>query len=497
MTSLGGRRRFWMLVCAALVALIAIPNFLAPLRPYDAGIASSSATFTLHGLLPYRDFWLLYGPLSGFILAVPTALAGPSVELNRLVGTGLMCVQAGVVFGIASAWVPTRPAMAIAIASVVMYPALLGLEVSSWMVALTLAFVGIWIAISNGRGGALVGVMVGFALLARLDLGAYGLLAALAFPDRRSTIAGFSMVAVPFALFILATTSVASLIEQLIWYPIVGPRQFRGLPGPDAVIAQPAAVLLSLPLVVLPRGAIVVAAAWLVLQQKLGTSVRDRRSIVSILAFATLCQLQTLGRADIEHYAQASTPALLLLAVPYREVRAGLPRFTVFAALVAMCLVVGLLSLKYVATERLSSEDQSVLIASAWIQAATDPEDPLFVGLTSNRYTVNNPLLIYYLAGRRSGVHDAMYNPGVTNTDWAQRRMVDDLERTQTEYLVLDRAHADLHEPFNESRIPGSTLLDTYIEANYQTVCDLVTLVILRRVGAGPAPTPACPQPIG
>ena len=59
--------------------------------------------------------------------------------------------------------------------------------------------------------------------------------------------------------------------------------------------------------------------------------------------------------------------------------------------------------------------------------------------------------------------------------------MVGDLERTAAPYLVLDRPSAGMYEPSNDSRIPGSTLLDEYIAAHYHTVCDLGGLIIQAR----------------
>jgi len=62
---------------------------------------------------------------------------------------------------------------------------------------------------------------------------------------------GFAVIAVPTAAILLATTSITDLYEQVIWYPIVGPRQFRGLPSQE--IISPAAFELFVIVVVLLR----------------------------------------------------------------------------------------------------------------------------------------------------------------------------------------------------------------------------------------------------
>jgi hypothetical protein len=100
-----------------------------------------------------------------------------------------------------------------------------------------------------------------------------------------------------------------------------------------------------------------------------------------------------------------------------------------------------------------ASYQASIARAVAFIRLNTAPTDPVFVGLTSNRYTLVNPLLVYYLADRTSGVRDTMYNPGITNREATQVQMIADLDRSNTRYLVLDRVFASACEPVN----PGST----------------------------------------
>jgi hypothetical protein len=122
--------------------------------------------------------------------------------------------------------------------------------------------------------------------------------------------------------------------------------------------------------------------------------------------------------------------------------------------------------------------DRSLVAAAEWLEAATTRDERVYVGLTSHQYTVRNPLIVYYLADRRPAVRDTMFNPGVTNSDWGQGRMVADLLVSTPPYLVLDRATAMIREDSNASRIPGSTRLDQYIASSYHQICDLDYVVI-------------------
>ena len=478
------------LLTVTLTAVMISFNATVPLSTYDGGISASAATFTLHGLLPYRDYWLLYGPLSGFLLAIPTALLGPSIELTRGFGFVLFCCEAVVAYRLARVWAARVPAIALSVSAVVMTPAMTSLDLSAWPIAMTFALAALYVSIGTGRSGIVIGLLVGFAFLSRLDVGAYALLSVLVVRDRRAVLLGFALIAIPFVAFALATTAPSSLFEQLIWFPLVGTRQFRSLPGPEVMFGQPTAALLSLPLLLLPRIAIAVGAIRLALIAAQGR--RDPRftGSLALVVFAASCQLQTLGRADVEHFSQAATPGLLLFALWFSTARPNLVRFSALTAITAAAMVVGLIG------HRLHPDalgyDRTLIATSDWVRAATNPEDRIFVGLTSHRYTVRNPLIVYYLADRAPGVHDTMFNPGVTNTDWGQTRMVGDLERTAAPYLVLDRPSAGASEPCNDSRIPGSTMLDDYITAHYHTVCDLGSLVIQARNDLL-RPAPPCP----
>jgi hypothetical protein len=105
---------------------------------------------------------------------------------------------------------------------------------------------------------------------------------------------------------------------------------------------------------------------------------------------------------------------------------------------------------------------------------------------------VTNPLVVYYLADRKPAVHDTMFNPGVTNTDWGQTRMIADLERSNPPYIVLEQLAGGLGEPTNDSRLPGSALLDDYLGARYLRICDVANLVIEARAGSSRV-APPCP----
>jgi len=457
---------------------------------YDGGIAASAGTFLLHGLIPYRDFWLLYGPLGGMFVAVPSAAIGPSDQLLRVLGLSTFLSQAVAGYLIARIWVARPVAVLTSAAAVSMAPAVMGLELSAWPLAMAFALFAIYVAIGTTRDARIVGLLVAMAFLSRLDVGAYALIATLLVRDRRKVLFGFGILVLPVGFVAVLATGVPSLLEQLVWYPIVGQRQFRGLPGPDAQVGSAGAIV-AIPLIWIPRVLIALTAARILFARTRGVRIPTAGAIVSLAVFAAFCQLQTTARSDLEHLAEAATPALLLLPswVPRRRLRPV--EFLAVASVIAACLVVGLLGVARIWEPR-SSIDQQVIATSAWVRDATAADEPLFVGLTSHKYTVANPLLVYYLADRKPAVRDTMFNPGLTNTDAVQERMVHDLVLSAAPFLVLDRSMAARSEDSNDSRTPGSTVLDDFIRSAYHPICDTGDLVIQAKNNLN-RPIPPCP----
>ena len=281
-------------IAVAIIAGVAmLPNLLEPLYVYDGGLAASAGTFILHGELPYRDFWWLYGPASGVLVAIPTAILGPSLLLPRLLGLIVLMSQAGIGYALLRTRVAHVPAAIVAIAAVTPEAVLMHVDISAWSVSTALALGAIFVRTGTSGRPVWTGVLLGAAFLARLDVGGYGLLAVLLLPGRRGDIAGFALVSVPFLAFAALSTPLSDLYEQLIWFPIFGTREFRTVPVSD--LSNRIVLLLTLPVIVIPKAAIAAAVSRLL-------AVRNPPPQFLVLtAFATLCQLQTFARADDAH----------------------------------------------------------------------------------------------------------------------------------------------------------------------------------------------------
>lgn len=458
----------------ASTVLATLGMWAFPVAAYDAGIAPSSATFILHGAIPYRDFWSLYGPLSGYAIAIPTLVLGPSLLLLRVLGMVGVVVQALLGLELLGGRVPPILGLTIALGAAVIPLLVPGPDPTAWSVAMILA-TGALVAATRARttrGELLAGVLAGVALLARLDVGGYVLLACLVMTRSRWTLVGFVPVAAPFVLGALALVPIPALYEQLIWYPIAGPRLFRPYSIPLDLGSAPGVIGLVENLAV--RGALVAAVVARILGR-----LTDRKT-TALLVFAVLCQLQTLGRGDLYHVAQASGPAILLVGVATSRAAAWLQRTASYLVLVGtgVAAAIGLAQLSAPPSAYLGA----VSDAAAYVARETGRGEPIFVGLTDNRFTFNNPLIAYYLADRPAGTRYTMYNPGVTNTEPTQAVMVAELEASRTRYLILDRENAGTHDE-GLGAVPGSTTLDSYIATHFAVARDFGPIVVMVRSG--------------
>lgn len=464
-------------VVAALgAAALAAKGLLLPVDMYDAGISASAGTFILHGLVPYRDFWMLYGPLTGYLAALVELLLPRSVTVVQLAGLVLVGLQAAAGYVLLRCLrVAAMAALMVAIVSAAASTSLVGLEISEWQCAVIAAMLALAVAssASTPRARLVAGAIVGVSLLFRQDVGLYAVVPVVLLTRSTRPLIGLAIVVVPVVLILLATAPAGALYEQLVWYPIVGPRVYRDLPGPLSTASGPVATALMILFVWGCRASIAGSAIRAI-------ATRDQGK-ASLVVFALLCQLQTAGRGDFYHLAQAAGPAFLCLGTLFPAQTATKRWATAaFGGIVAVLTLVAAFAVPFTFPD-VATYNASVSQAAAYVRQRTSPQQPIFVGLTTNRYTWVNPLMVYYLADRPPGVRDTMYNPGITNRDDTQREMISDLDSSNTQYLVLDRTFASTCEAFNASCELGSSRLDEFIGAEFRPAADFGDIVVMVR----------------
>ena len=463
------------LATAIVVALVAAAGLRAALSQtslYDGGITASAGTFILHGALPYRDYWLLYGPLTGYVAALLTAVFGTDLTVLRLAGLLVVVATALVGYGLIGDRVPVVPRVALAAIAGLVPVYHVGPDLAPWGLAIALALGAILATTRKGtRWLFAAGVLVGLAALARPDLGTYALVAVVVATRSWRPVLGAGVVVAPVALAFVLAVPVELLVEQLVWYPIVGPRTFRGVPPPGVIaFLEPGRavdwLLYWSPLVLI----------GLAIYRRLRTGSIPPADL-AILVLAILCRLQTLGRADTAHDAQAAVPAILLAAYALSGTGSRVGRY---AIAVGAAVLVALAALPLVwLIQPQDPYDRALEAAVALVRERTSPDEPIFAGEVRNGHAFLNPLLAYYLADRPPGVRDTMYNPGVTTTDRTQERMVDDLGRNRVRYLVLDARYADCYETSNLTRDVGADRLDRALGQDYRVVADYGAVVIM------------------
>lgn len=469
--------------------LAATPHLLASISAYDGGLAGGAGTQLLHGSLPYRDFWWLYGPGAPVVAALFTMALGPSLLLLRILGLALVAVQAGCAYGFLTRRAPHIWAGLIAIGATVLSTYFIGLDLSAWSLALTLALAGLVARDDTRRGSAIAGLLIGAAFATRFDVGAYAFIAGLLLPNRRPFAVGMLAIAVPTVTLALAWAGPVSLYEQIMWFPVIGTREFRALPIPE--VDNGARFMAFAAVIIGPKLAIAAGAARVLRGGADG--------LVAALVFAALCQLQTLGRADFIHQAQAALPAYIVLGLtagPTLQRRIGsvtwrtrLHRLSVFGSvsiLVATGFVFAGWSVINVERGPMPADERALVSSVRTLLASTVGSEPVYVGLTSHRFTLANDVIVYYLADRRSGVQQMMFNPGVTNTDRVQQQMIDDLVASGTAVILLDGLNEGMVEQSNRSAVPGSERLDEFIARTFVVACEFGPFRVMARPDRAP-----------
>jgi hypothetical protein len=126
-------------------------------------------------------------------------------------------------------------------------------------------------------------------------------------------------------------------------------------------------------------------------------------------------------------------------------------------------------------------QDSQELQALRYVRERTSSSTPIFVGVANHSKVFWNDLRMYWLAERPIGVKMFQLETKVATEAPVQQSIIDDLERNQVMWIVLDNA-LDGDDVWLETAYEGSRLLDDYIAGHFVEEARFGHYVIFRRI---------------
>lgn len=503
---------WWIIVVIALVAyLLPLRALLhAPGAAMEEGFMLVFPDRVLHGAIPNKDFLYLYGPGSLWALAAVYKVFGTSLVVERLAGlTQLVGLAVGA--GMLTRWWGRSVAIAAVVLNVMFVMPSLQLIAIPWTGGVALAL-GALVALlqarhdADGRWALIGGVLVGFAMLFRIDIALALALAGtaalwgLARPIIKRAVIGTGIGLAPYLVH-LATAGPGTVWRGMLIDPMIHLRAARHLPVPPdpgrlvGVARVIAAVDRSWPLPRLtPAQQLFV---WFVLLAFLAVALvafgiwRVRRDPSAfrprVLLAGALFGLgmfpQAVQRADSAHLAWVSGTVVVLLPAALADaitlVRPGWRMSRVgIGAGVGVVVAVSLLFPTYTARRYVSAVQDSVHLPTTiditnegrtWyvgddpglarsidallqtVERDVPPGSRVIVGNTDMRRVPYNDTFLYYLLPRYvPGTASMEFEPGLTNRRGTT--LTGEMERADA-FIASDR-WLSWDEP-NDSMKPG------------------------------------------
>jgi hypothetical protein len=519
----------------ALVFAVIALAFLIPLRgllrsqgpPMEEGFMLVFPERVLNGDLPNRDFLHLYGPGSLWFLAGVFKVFGVSLTAERLVA---LLQQVGVVLGV---YALTRHwgrsvALPCALISLVIIVPPIGLTALGWVGGVALGLLGLAAALESrrvpcarrgGRFALLGGVLLGFALLYRLDLVlalALALLVLIRGLDRarvKRLLGGLALGLSPYIIQ-LATAGVGATMSGMILDPVIYLRGGRRLPIPppwdhlDGFLQRAGNIQqLSWPIPSFSTaqqltiwfffllgtvGFLLFVAVW---RLRRDPSSFTARALLAMAVFSVGLLPQAIQRVDSAHFAWVSCVPVAFLPVAITEVlRAKRPPMrararNVLAGGGVLLFLFAVLpfftvrtytdySLQSIGVHRIAykieyggrmfyyGRPEAAKAANELLPVAdriSKPGERLFVGPTDLRKTPYSDAYLYYMLPKLDpATYYIEMDPGVANEKGS--RLADDLR--SSDIVILSSIWNDWDEP-NDARKFGPNLPNEILKKDF------------------------------
>ena len=511
---------------------------------YDEGIVLTGAMRVEAGQVPHRDFYFIYGPANIYLLAGLFKVFGQSLLVERLFDLLIKALIVTAAYTIVSRLCREMIALYVAIIVALW---LFGLSVFGYATTpiSLLNMVGSFIIlpvfagqISKQRMMA-AGALSGAAVLFRYDtgialLGIHACVVAVAVILRFQGTArrlrmftfifwpylvGFALVTIPAAMYYASVAPFSALFHDVLLFPAKYYRSARHLPFPGLTLKGLENLGVYLP----------IAIAAISIYALIKVRARAEGQIAQLpkwygfqicFTFLTLVMyLKGLVRvAPLQMYL-AVIPSLLVLAVLF-QVRREFPNpiRILIHSLIWLSAIPAIWSAlheirqdqlwHYSVAQRLFAPGKVPLAEATWckmdnpltrglcflpednrmraiefIASHTQPGQTLYSGLMHHDKVFANDNLIYFATARMPATRWSHFDPDLQNRYDIQMQMVNELQRNEPPYIVLDGEFDLVQEPNDSSRSSGVVLLDRYIRDHYQPEETFGTIAVWKKRG--------------
>jgi hypothetical protein len=527
---LPGQRRETLRVSLIELGLVLLASYLflffaMTRRPgmYDEGIVLTAAMRIAAGQLPHRDFYFIYGPAQVYILAGLFKAFSTSLLVERLFDLFIKAVVVTTVYSIVLHYCRRSVAVFISVVTVLWIFSLSEFGLATTPVSLlnlagSALILPIFAEDISTRRMFAAGAVSGAALLFRYDtgialLGIHICVVSIAVYLRSKGIAsglrrfasifwpylvGFAVLAVPPAIYYFSVASFAPLFHDIILYPSKYYGRDRNLPFPRIYGLENLGVYLPIAITAVSLYALVECRFG---ARRNGTRLvedipHDRQWNGYLVTFGLLLvamYLKGLVRVSPIHMYLAIIPSLLLIAVLFQHQSAfSWPVRTLINCFMFLSLVAAIWSSRreigIQKAEHSPPETQQAwckianpltegycflpeddrIHAIEFIRSNTQPDQPLYSGVTHHDRIFANDDLIYFGTQRLPATRWSHFDPDLQNRYDIQKQMVQELERNPPPYIVLDSEFDSVREPNDSAKSSGVTLLDEYIEHHYE-----------------------------
>ena len=521
-----------MLFAAFLVYQLAVSRYLFNL--YYEGLRLLGAESVLAGLVPYRDFWTVYAPGDIYLLAALFKVFGSYVILLTTLAVCIQLLIVAFAFIITTRITSQRYGVLSAILLIAVFVRIEPSALYFYMPQLLALVACIWLfhyfSNNSKRNVAILGLIAGFSVIFKQDMGAYLFLAlgatlaihvhirsALAATQRRTFaqivrvwsvyILGALLVVAPVLFLLLYFVPLSDLIDQLTTFPRSIYPVYRALPPPAlfSVFTGGTDAIIKWVLFYFPLAVFVLAALVLAIHSIRKKTISNTELVpVLLLLLGILSLISVRIRPDPAHLIPVLIPAVILfswllfrlVAISHlaRETKRGitLEKASSLLYVIAVPLITALLLVSAIHplpydrnapplgavplnVDRAqgvylnAAAEHNLSLALAFIQSDVPSNETIFVGNTQHQRIAVNNAMFYFLAGRQPATKYVDLHPGVATTAIVQNQIINDLNTRDTKYVVL-WGGGNSTEPNMSATPSGVTNLDDFIATHFVQV---------------------------